>query len=246
MRYHGADLVLIVGIGGLGIIISNYNQDIVMSAAVARGHGGDVGLILLLIQIEYLQSARQQHQNGKKKNRGMSRSKNLDIAFEANGNKPLPIEFDLIEDTYKPVGSYASKLTRYLGNLIGYSASPHHRSWNEVYPEFKTSIIRRLRRFFFLDPIVPEWPKILAGIERDCQDQKPGNTLQSSIDNWHDMHYRPSGGWVNELPKKDYEQMLAERASQTQQDGSTSSSFVNEKEIITKVLGGMSRSQPRD
>lgn len=75
----------------------------------------------------------------------MSVSKNVDIAFEANGFKPLPIMFDVTEGTYKPIGRHASKFTRYIGNMIGHGASPYHRSWNEVCPEFKKSIIRRLR-----------------------------------------------------------------------------------------------------
>ena len=28
--------------------------------------------------------------------------------------------------------------------------------------------------------------------------------LQGPIDNWHDMHYRSNGGWVNDLAEKDY------------------------------------------
>ncbi|KAI3715862.1 hypothetical protein L6452_22850 [Arctium lappa] len=117
-----------------------------MSAAVARGHGGDAGgdppphpnRIPTVCEA----TAKQ------KKKRGKSRSRNLDIAFEANGKNPLPVEFDVKEGTYKPVGK------------------------NTKNTQFKQSIIRRLRRFFILDPTVPDWPRILAGIERDCQDQK--------------------------------------------------------------------------
>ena len=75
----------------------------------------------------------------------MSKSKNLDIAFRANGDKPLPIEFDVKDNTYKPIGPNAKMFIRYLGNMIGYGTSPYRRSWNNVSPEFRTSIIRRLR-----------------------------------------------------------------------------------------------------
>ncbi|KAJ9566679.1 LOW QUALITY PROTEIN: hypothetical protein OSB04_002645 [Centaurea solstitialis] len=138
--------------------------------------------------------------------------------------------------------------------------------------------------YFVLDSTAPEWSKIRASIERDCQDRykdrksklkkyfekvggdkdvasarrnrpphldveqwnkavdlfKRGNTdLQSAIDNWRDMHYRSNGGWVNDLARKDYVRDHAWEVTNStmQQDGSVSSSSVNEKEIVTKVLG---------
>jgi len=80
-----------------------------------------------------------------KKKRGMSRSRNLDVAFEANGNKPLPIEFDITLETFKPVGPNGSMFTRFIGNMIGLRLPPYYRTWNDVPSEFKTSLMRRLR-----------------------------------------------------------------------------------------------------
>ncbi|KAJ9542876.1 hypothetical protein OSB04_029382 [Centaurea solstitialis] len=67
--------------------------------------------------------------------------------------------------------------------------------------------------------------------KRDPQTQE----LPSLISFWADMHRKKTGEWVNDLAKKDYEKMLAEKESQTQ--GLSSTSTVDEIEIISKVLG---------
>ncbi|KAJ9555866.1 hypothetical protein OSB04_010480 [Centaurea solstitialis] len=279
-RHHCTILVVINKIHWL-----IYYTSVVMSAAVARGHGGDAGGDPPPHPNKV--PTRCEATSKPKKKRGMSTSKNLDVAFRANGDKPLPVEFDVTDKTFKPIGpgNNAALFTRYLENLIGHGTSPYHRSWNNVSPEFRMSIIRRLRRYFILDSTVPEWPMILAGIERQCQDlyknrksklkdyfEKVGgekdvanarrnrpphlddeqwdNTIDLFLDAKFKQHSKTnsqnrshsryptlqgSSSYAASRYKK--EAMLAERTSQTQQDGSASSSSVNEKEIITKVLG---------
>ncbi|KAJ9547180.1 hypothetical protein OSB04_019723 [Centaurea solstitialis] len=60
--------------------------------------------------------------------------------------------------------------------------------------------------------------------------------LSGWIDNWRKMHTR-SGEWVNNDARSCHDQMVAEKESLTQQQGSGSSTPIDESKILSKVLG---------
>lgn len=66
-------------------------------------------------------------------------------AFDANGRKPLPIEFDEYDQyTYQPVGENHTMFTRYIGNYIGNHIPMHYENWDSVPENLKMALLPSL------------------------------------------------------------------------------------------------------
>ncbi|KAJ9543054.1 hypothetical protein OSB04_022761 [Centaurea solstitialis] len=164
-----------------------------MSAAVHRSHGGDAGGDPPPNPNRIPTSC----ERSMPKKRGISRSANLEAAFKANGGRPLPIGFDKTEDTYKAVGQNSNMFIRYIGNLVGIHIPPYYSSWDDVPNEYKMGILPRIEQYFALDRQLPEWPMILAGIERECQDRYRERKAR------YKKHFLSVGGYADmEIAKK--------------------------------------------
>ncbi|KAJ9538029.1 hypothetical protein OSB04_030762 [Centaurea solstitialis] len=242
-------------------------------AAVARGHGGDAGgdpppgPRRIPTSCEH---------GSRKRGRGRSRDLKLIQAYDNNGKRPLPIEFDVNDQhTYQPIGDNDSLFIRFIGNWIGNNIPMCYVSWDSVPKNKKIGMIPWMQQYFDLTPhrTGPHWDQISKGIERLCRDRykdrkakqkkhfmdnggyddvenarkhppvsvkKDKNPttqeLPGWIDNWRKMHTR-SGEWVNDDARSCHDQMVAEKESLTQQQGSGSSTPIDESKILSKVLG---------
>ncbi|KAJ9552531.1 hypothetical protein OSB04_016576 [Centaurea solstitialis] len=225
-------------------------------AAVARGHGGDAGVILLPAQGGYLHHAN-------RRGRGRSRELKLIQAYDNNGKRPLPIEFDVNDQhTYQPIGDNDSlfirdrykdrkaKQKKHFMDNGGYNdvenarkhppASVKKDVWDETIDRFLDPKYRNRAEKNAKNKAKARFPSLHGSSSYVSSRYKQKNPttqeLPGWIDNWRKMHTR-SGEWVNDDARSCHDQMVAEKESLTQQQGSGSSTPIDESKILSKVLG---------
>lgn len=76
--------------------------------------------------------------------RGKGKDAALYNEWKANGKRPLPIEFNMRDNTACAVGPRASKFTTALGNAIGEYCPPCYRGWRQVPDSCKENVIKRI------------------------------------------------------------------------------------------------------
>lgn len=116
-------------------------------ATVARGHGGDAGG-------DPPNNPWKPPSNCQRsKVRGKSNGANLREAWENNGEKPLPIEFDISDQkTARPVGKHASKFSNLVGRTVGSEIPKYYKSWKDVPDETKAGIWPTIETYFDMRP----------------------------------------------------------------------------------------------
>ncbi|KAJ9547179.1 LOW QUALITY PROTEIN: hypothetical protein OSB04_019722 [Centaurea solstitialis] len=158
-------------------------------AAVARGHGGDAGGDPPLGPRRIPTSC---EQGSRKRGRGRSRDLKLIQAYDNNGKRPLPIEFDVNDQhSYQPIGDNDSLFIRFIGNWIGNNIRMCYVSWDSVPKNKKIGMIPWMQQYFDLTPhrTGPHWDQISKGIERLCRDRYKDRKAKQK------KHFMDNGGY---------------------------------------------------
>ncbi|KAL4579492.1 hypothetical protein LXL04_015641 [Taraxacum kok-saghyz] len=143
------------------------------------------------IRLGYLHRVRLLYSNiAKTKNkRGVSKSKNLEIAWKANGSRPLPVEFDIsYEGTYYPLGKNGTMMNSLIRTLVRTHIPPYYFTWDLVPDEDKARILPRVESFFDIGRNTRNWERINEGINRYC-----GRRYLNRKSKLHD-HFKTQGG----------------------------------------------------
>ncbi|GJV28332.1 hypothetical protein Tco_1384780 [Tanacetum coccineum] len=139
----------------------------VMSADVARGHGGDGG--------------------------GDDRSPPYQIPTGCGGclgnrdkNGPVSIRFEFGDrETLMPLGEHAAHWANYPGELVR-ELPLHYPSWRQMPPERKTEVVAKIGTQIDLRPHMESdrWPQIYAGIQQHLQNIYNGKKAALKERHW--------------------------------------------------------------
>ncbi|GJR29956.1 retrotransposon protein, putative, ty3-gypsy subclass [Tanacetum coccineum] len=150
----------------------------VMSANVARGHGGDGGG----------KGTWKPNLGGRKAGRLHTRqeTRNLGLKKITDDKGPVPIRFEWDDKkTLMPLGDHASHWSNYLGELIR-EIPLYYPSWQKVLAKRKAAILTKIRTQFDLTPHMQSqrWTDINAGIQQHLQklQRRPQNITQADWD----------------------------------------------------------------
>ncbi|GKB37159.1 hypothetical protein Tco_0882101 [Tanacetum coccineum] len=148
----------------------------VMSADVARSHGGDGGG-------DDRKGTRKYNLGGRKAGKLHTRQETQNLKLKKitddKGSVPIRFEWD-DKNTLMPLGVHASHWSNYLGELIR-EMPLYYPSWKKVSAERKAAIVTKIGTQFNLKPHMQSrrWTDINAGIQQHLQ--KLYNTNKASL-----------------------------------------------------------------
>ncbi|GJS93982.1 hypothetical protein Tco_0800950 [Tanacetum coccineum] len=156
----------------------------VMSADVARGHGGDGGGDDRPPPYQVPtgcggclgnrgKGTRKPNLGGRRAGRLHTRqeTRNLGLKAITDKNGPVPIRFEFGDrETLMPLGDHAAHWANYLGELVR-ELPLHYPSWRQMPPERKARVVAKIGTQFDLRPHMESdrWPQIYAGIQQHLQ-----------------------------------------------------------------------------
>ncbi|GJR82706.1 RNA-directed DNA polymerase, eukaryota, partial [Tanacetum coccineum] len=156
----------------------------VMSADVARGHGGDGGGDDRPPPHQIPtgcggclgnrgKGTRKPNLGGRRAGRQHTRQETRNLGLKAITDKsgPVPIRFEFGDrETLMPLGEHAAHWANYLGELVR-ELPLHHPSWRQVPPEEKAGVMARIGTQFDMRPHMESdrWPLIYAAIQQHLQ-----------------------------------------------------------------------------
>ncbi|GJT95981.1 RNA-directed DNA polymerase, eukaryota [Tanacetum coccineum] len=156
----------------------------VMSADVARGHGGDGGGDDRPPPYQVPtgcggclgnrgKGTRKPNLGGRRAGRPHTRQETRNLGLKAITDKsgPVPIRFEVNDrETLMPLGDHAAHWANYLGELVR-ELPLHYPSWRQMSPERKAGVVAKIGTQFDLRPHMESdrWPKIYAGIQQHLQ-----------------------------------------------------------------------------
>lgn len=115
-------------------------------ATVARGHGGDAGGDPPLGP--WRPPSKHQSSDVKRNVRRKTTGNKVRDAYTKNGNKPLNIEFDVLDQqTIRPVGPNCSSFTSLVGIEVR-KVPPYYATWEDVPQEAKCHIWPEIETYF--------------------------------------------------------------------------------------------------
>nr|GEX40317.1 ribonuclease H-like domain-containing protein [Tanacetum cinerariifolium] len=166
---YDEDLVNVDDDDGVDVVI-------LMSADVARGHGGDGGG-------DDRKGIQKPNLGGRKAGRLHTRqeTRNLGLKKITDDKGPVPIRFEWDDKkTLMPLGDHSSHWSNYLGELIR-EMPLYYPSWQKVLAERKATILTKIGTQFDLTPHMQSrrWTDINAGIQQHLQ--KLYNTNKASL-----------------------------------------------------------------
>ncbi|PON77862.1 hypothetical protein PanWU01x14_022160, partial [Parasponia andersonii] len=136
---------------------------------------------------------------------------------------PLKVDFD--KETGKSYGRNGKAFNNMIGQQVRDGLSPRFACWNDVPKEDKALVLERL------------------------EENSETHDLPSLVDNFKEMHWRPSKGWTNETANTTYDEMIKMRASRLAQSANTDESVgsvpspdtLTDDQIVDIVRGTRSR-----
>ncbi|GJV10723.1 reverse transcriptase domain-containing protein [Tanacetum coccineum] len=156
----------------------------VMSADVARGHGGDGGGDDRPPPYQVPtgcggclgnrgKGTRKPNLGGRRAGRPHTRQETRNLGLKAITDKsgPVPIRFEVNDrETLMPLGDHAAHWANYLGELVR-ELPLHYPSWRQMSPERKAGVVAKIGTQFDLRPHMESdrWPQIYAGIQQHLQ-----------------------------------------------------------------------------
>ncbi|GJY41159.1 reverse transcriptase domain-containing protein [Tanacetum coccineum] len=156
----------------------------VMSADVARGHGGDGGGDDRPPPYQIPtgcggclgnrgKGTRKPNLGGRRAGRLHTRQETRNLGLKAITDKsgPVPIRFEFGDrETLMPLGDHAAHWANYLGELVR-ELPLHYPSWRQMPPERKAGVVAKIGTQFDLRPHMESdrWPQIYTGIQQHLQ-----------------------------------------------------------------------------
>ncbi|GKC90869.1 hypothetical protein Tco_1151518 [Tanacetum coccineum] len=179
---------------------------ILMSADVARSHGGDgggedrppppmyppVARVASLIEAKANDFAGKGKQKpnlgGRAAGRLNTRDKTRNLSLKGIMDKkgPIPIRFELRDkQTLMPLGDHAAHWASYIGEVIR-GVPLYYPSWLKVPKEWKAALITDIGTQFDMRPHMesPDWTKINAGIQQHLQKAYNTNKAAFKAQHW--------------------------------------------------------------
>ncbi|GJR86524.1 hypothetical protein Tco_0210535 [Tanacetum coccineum] len=141
----------------------------VMSADVARGHGGDGGGDDRPPPYQVRAPKALFRRAGRLHTR--QETQNLGLKAITDKSGPVPIRFEVNDrETLMPLGDHAAHWANYLGELVR-ELPLHYPSWRQMSPERKAGVVAKIGTQFDLRPHMESdrWPQIYAGIQQHLQ-----------------------------------------------------------------------------
>ncbi|GJV51381.1 reverse transcriptase domain-containing protein [Tanacetum coccineum] len=156
----------------------------VMSADVARGHGGDGGGDDRPPSHHIPtgcggclgnrgKGTRKPNLGGRRAGRLITRQETWNLGLKAitDKNGPVPIRLNFGDrETLMPLGDHVAHWANYLGELVR-ELPLHYPSWRQMPPERKAKVVAKIGTQFDLRPHMESdrWPQIYAGIQQHLQ-----------------------------------------------------------------------------
>ena len=90
----------------------------------------------------------------KKKKVYLKRPKFVKKIWEANGKRPLPIMFNMVEQTLHPIGENAKLFSRCVGNEIKFFVPLYYHTWMDVLEHLRRHVLNVVEAIINLNSIV--------------------------------------------------------------------------------------------
>ncbi|GJU20430.1 hypothetical protein Tco_1153772 [Tanacetum coccineum] len=175
------------------------SQRYVMSADVARGHGGDGGGDDRPPPYQIPtdcggclgnrgKSTQKPNFGGRRASRLHTRQETRNLGLKAITDKsgPVPIRFEYGDrETLMPLGDHAAHWANYLMELVR-ELPLHYPSWRQMLPERKARVVTKIGTQFDLQPYMQSelWPEIRKGIDQHLSKIYTDNKSLLKKDYW--------------------------------------------------------------